>query len=66
MQNGIAGEHTRIEQVKMTVANAIDSLTDKHLPARAKQTIVEHPLAAVGIAIGAGYLVTRVVRWARS
>ena len=66
MLNGVANEHTRIEQVKSSVANAIDSLKQKHLPEKAKASIVEHPIAAIGIAIGVGYLAMRLVRWARA
>ena len=44
-------------QTRASAGNSSDA------PAGIGATVREHPLAAVGVAIGAGYLVGRLVRW---
>jgi hypothetical protein len=64
--NGFGHESTRLEQVKAAVANAIDQLQHKPLATKAKASILEHPLAAAGVALGVGFLFVQLVRKASS
>jgi len=74
-QNGTGQEHhvleERLDAFKAGVSKLIDRIISepagepsrfKEFTGKATETIKAHPLAAAALALGLGYLVTRIVR----